>query len=181
MDSRREALLDRLLDKQEITELVNRYCNAADRHDHDKMRSLYHEDATDDHGSFFKGLAMEFIDQLPAIQEPMLILHHNVTTVNIELDGDYAEGEIYILAYHQVATDGEPMDLLIGGRYFDKYEKRAGVWKFSHRAVVADWAKVNETSTTRLDHPMIEGSYIGKPGLQDPSYDFFALLKWGPD
>ena len=77
-----------LLDKQEITELVHRYCNAADRHDHDKMRSLYHEDAIDDHGSFFKGLAMEFIDRLPAIQEPMEILHHNVTTVNIAVDGD---------------------------------------------------------------------------------------------
>ncbi len=92
MDARLQALLDRA----EITALVHAYCNAADRHDHDKMRALYHDDATDDHGAFFKGLAMEFIDSLPAIQEPMLILHHNVTTVNIALDGDYAEGEIYV-------------------------------------------------------------------------------------
>lgn len=171
--------LQALLDKQAITELIHRYCNAADRHDHDKMRELYHEDAIDDHGAFFKGLAMEFIDKLPEIQAPMLILHHNVTTVNIALEGDYGEGEVYILAYHQVATDDEPMDLLIGGRYFDKYAKRDGQWKFSHRAVVADWANVNTPSTTRLDHPMIEGSYIGKPGLQDPSYDFFRLLGRG--
>lgn len=168
-----------LLDKQAITELIHTYCNASDRHDHEKLRTLYHEDAIDDHGAFFKGLAMEFIDTLPEIQAPMLILHHNVTTVNIALDGDYAEGEVYVLAYHQVATDDEPMDLLIGGRYFDKYEKRKGQWKFSHRAVVADWATVNTPSTTRLDHPMIEGSYIGKPGDQDPSYAFFRLLKRG--
>ena len=32
---------------------------------HVKMRSLYHVDAMDDHGSFFKGPAMEFIDMLP--------------------------------------------------------------------------------------------------------------------
>ena len=57
--------LKALLDKQAITELVHSYCNAADRHDHAKMRSLYHDDAIDDHGAFFKGLAMEFIDQLP--------------------------------------------------------------------------------------------------------------------
>ena len=174
-----DVRLQEFLDKAEITELVNRYCNAADRHDHDKMRSLYHEDAIDDHGSFFKGLAMEFIDQLPAIQEPMLILHHNVTTVNIAVDGDYAEGEIYILAFHQVRTDEGPVDLLIGGRYFDKYARRNGVWKFCHRAVVADWANFNSPSTVRLDHPIIEGAYIGKPGTADPSYGFFRLLQRG--
>lgn len=174
-----DAKLQALLDKQAITELIHSYCNAADRHDHEKMRALYHEDAIDDHGAFFKGLAMEFIDRLPEIQEPMLILHHNVTTVNLALEGDYAEGEVYVLAYHQVATDEGPMDLLIGGRYFDKYAKREGTWKFSHRAVVADWAKVNTPSTTNLEHPMIEGSYIGRPGPKDPSYSFFRLLGRG--
>ena len=175
MDTR----LQELLDKAEITELVHRYCNAADRHDHALMRTLYHEDAIDDHGAFFKGLAMEFIDKLPEIQAPMLILHHNVTTVNIALDGNYGEGEIYVLAFHQVQTEAEPMDMLIGGRYFDKYEKRAGVWKFSERAVVADWASSNSPSTVCLKHPMIEGSHIGKPGTADPSYAFFRLLQRG--
>jgi hypothetical protein len=174
-----DAKLQALLDKQEIMELIYSYCNAADRHDHDEMRALYHEDAIDDHGSFFKGLAMEFIDKLPQIQAPMLILHHNVTTVNIALEGDYGEGEVYVLAFHQVQTEDTPVDLLIGGRYFDRYEKRAGVWKFSHRAVVADWATLNSPSTVCLDHPMIEGSYIGKPGPVDPSYEFFRLLKRG--
>jgi hypothetical protein len=171
--------LQALLDKQAITEMVHSYCNAADRHDHDKMRSLYHEDAIDDHGAFFKGLAMEFIDQLPAIQEPMAILHHNVTTLNIALDGDYGEGEVYILAFHQVRTEDGLMDLMIGGRYFDKYEKRDGSWKFSHRAVVADWARVDTPSTVTLEHPMIEGAHIGKPGPEDPSYTFFKLFQRG--
>ena len=174
-----QAELQALLDKQAITELVNTYCNAADRHDHDKMRALYHDDAIDDHGAFFKGLAMEFIDKLPEIQAPMAILQHNVTTVNIKLEGDYAEGEIYVLAFHQVRTEDGPVDMLIGGRYFDRYEKRNGEWKFSHRAVVADWARVDSPSTVTLDHPMIEGSYIGKPGKEDPSYDFYRLFKWG--
>lgn len=174
-----DAKLQSLLDKQDITELIHCYCNAADRHDHEKMRQLYHEDALDDHGAFFKGLAMEFIEKLPDIQSPMMILHHNITTVNISLDGDYGEGEVYILAFHQVQTDDQPLDLIIGGRYFDRYEKRDGVWKFSHRAVVADWATLNNPSTVCLDHPMIKGSHIGRPGPEDPSYAFFRLFKWG--
>lgn len=174
-----EAQLQALLDKQAIIELVNTYCNAADRHDNVKFRQLYHEDAIDDHGSFFKGPAMEFIDKLPEIQGPMEILHHNVTTVNIKLDGNRAEGEVYILAFHKVQTPDGPLDLLIGGRYFDKYEKRDGVWKFTHRAVVADWANLHQPSIVNLDNPIIEGAYIGKPGPADPSYGFFSLFKRG--
>jgi hypothetical protein len=179
MDAALEAQLRELLDKQAITELIHAYCNAADRHDHAKMRALYHEDAIDDHGHFAKGPAMAFIDKLPEIQKAMAILHHNVTTVNLKLDGDRAEGEVYILAFHQVRQEQELFDVLIGGRYFDKYEKRDGVWKFSHRAIVADWCYPAQPTTVRLDHPFLQGAYIGTPGPADPSYAFFSLLKRG--
>jgi len=175
----REQQLDELLDKQAINELIMAYCNAADRHDHEKMRALYHEDAIDDHGHFAKGPAMAFIDKLPAIQAGMDILHHNVTTVNLKLDGDRAEGEVYILAFHKVKDDGAGFDVLIGGRYFDKYEKRAGVWKFSHRAIVADWAYPAHPSAVNLEHPFLAGAHIGKPGPADPSYAFFSLFTRG--
>lgn len=179
MDAALEAQLRELLDKQAILELIHAYCNAADRHDHDKMRALYHEDAIDDHGHFAKGPAMEFIDKLPEIQKAMAILHHNVTTVNLKLDGDRAEGEVYILAFHQVKHESELFDVLIGGRYFDKYEKRGGVWKFSHRAIVADWCYPAHPTAVRLDHPFLQGAHIGTPGPADPSYAFFSLLKRG--
>ena len=165
--------LQRLIDLEAIRNLVSIYCRAADRHDHTLMRSLYHEDALDDHGSFFKGLAMDFIDKLPDIQAPMEILHHNTTTHNIELDGDRAEGEVYVLAFHRVATDQGSIDLIIGGRYLDKYEKRDGVWKFSHRAGLADWATVKEPSQVDMSHPLVSGALIGRPGPEDPSYSFF--------
>ncbi|MDB5973672.1 MAG: nuclear transport factor 2 family protein, partial [Nevskia sp.] len=54
-----EKQLQELLDKQALYELICAYCNAADRHDHDKMRALYHEDAIDDHGHYSKGPAKE--------------------------------------------------------------------------------------------------------------------------
>ena len=174
--------LQQLLDKQAITDLVHLYCRAADRHDHVLMRSLYHPDATDDHGAFFKGLAMDFIDRLPAIQQPMAILHHNVTTVNIAFDPANparAEGEVYILAFHQIRTENGLMDLLIGGRYLDQYEKRDGQWKFLHRAVLADWANLHEPSIVNLDNPVIKGSHIGQPGQNDPSYQQLTLFPWG--
>ncbi|MFZ5706789.1 MAG: nuclear transport factor 2 family protein [Pseudomonadota bacterium] len=53
------ARLQELLDREEIRSLIYAYCNAADRHDQDKMRSLYHEDAIDEHGHMSKGPAMD--------------------------------------------------------------------------------------------------------------------------
>jgi ketosteroid isomerase-like protein len=176
-DTALNPALQALLDKQAISDLVHAFCAAADRRDNETMRSLYHEDAIDDHGGFFKGLAMEFIDHLPQIQAPMEILHHNVTTLNIALDGDYAEGEVYVLAFHKVRTDSGPVDLLIGGRYLDKYERRNGSWKFAHRAVLADWANLHDPSIVNLDNALVQGSHIGKPDTADPSYGFFRLLR----
>jgi hypothetical protein len=93
--------------------------------------------------------------------------------------GKKAEGETYIIAFHQVLSEGGNFDVLIGGRYFDKYEKRNDVWKFSSRAVDADWAYVNDPSKVNLKHPMIEGANIGTSNDKDPSYDYLQHLKRG--
>ena len=174
--------IQELIDKESIRELVNLYCRAADRHDHVLMRSLYHEDATDDHGSFFKGKAMDFIDMLPDIQKNMGILHHNVTTHNIKMiDENNADGETYIIAFHQVLSEPENFDVLIGGRYFDQYQKRDGIWKFLSRAVDADWVYVSDPSKVNLNHPMIKGAHIGVPGNKDPLFKILKSAVWGQD
>lgn len=173
------AALQDLLDREAIRALIYAYCNAADRHDQEKMRLLYHEDAIDEHGHMSRGPAMDFIDKLPDIQAPMEILHHNVTTINLAIEGDRAEGEVYLIALHRVKAEEGAFDVLVGGRYFDKYERRGGVWKFAHRAIVADWANIHAPSIVNLDHPFLKGAFIGKPGPEDPSYGFFSLLRRG--
>ena len=40
--------------------------------------------------------------------------------------------------------------------------------------ILADWATVADPSGVNLDHPVIAGSHIGRPGPHDPSYSFFA-------
>ena len=173
------AAVQELIDREAIRALIHAYCNAADRHDHEKMRSLYHEDAIDDHGHMSSGPAMDFIARLPEIQAAMEILHHNVTTINLAIDGDHAEGEVYLLALHRVKGADGPFDVLVGGRYFDCYARRDGRWKFAHRAIVADWANIHSPSIVNLDHPFLAGAHIGRPGPEDPSYPFFKLLRRG--
>lgn len=42
-----DSKIQEILDKESIRDLVHIYCRAADRHDHELMRTLYHEDAHD--------------------------------------------------------------------------------------------------------------------------------------
>jgi ketosteroid isomerase-like protein len=175
-----EPRLATLIAKDAIRDLVMAYARAADRKDSALMRSLYHPDAVEDHGAFFQGLARDFIDRLPEIQAPIDILQHHVTSHSIVVDGDRAEGEVYVLAMHRVQRDGEAaFDVLVGGRYLDVYECRDGEWKFSRRAIVADWAHVWDPSIIALDHAMVAGSLIGQAGPDDPSYRLLGLLPRG--
>ena len=92
------------------------------------------------------------------------------------IDENNADGETYIIAFHQVLSEPENFDVLIGGRYFDQYQQRDGIWKFLSRAVDADWVYVSDPSKVNLDHPMIKGAHIGVPGNKDP---LFKILKSG--
>ena len=168
-----------LIAKDAIRDLVSTYARAADRKDHALMRTLYHPDAMEDHGAFFQGLASEFIDRLPEIQAPIDILQHHVTSHNIVITGERAEGEVYVLAMHRVQRSGAAFDVLVSGRYLDGYECRDGAWKFSRRAIVADWAHVWDPSIITLDNDMVAGSLIGRAGADDPSYRLLGLLPRG--
>lgn len=41
-----------ILDEHALHKLVHAYCRAVDRGDLETLRSLYHEDAHDEHGAF---------------------------------------------------------------------------------------------------------------------------------
>ncbi len=56
-----------MLDKHELHELVLTYCRAIDRQDFALVRTLYHDDAIDDHGDMFKGGPDEYVAWLPGI------------------------------------------------------------------------------------------------------------------
>jgi ketosteroid isomerase-like protein len=171
-----EAQLQEMLDEFELRRLVHRYCRAVDRGDIAHLRDLYHHDATDDHGSVATGSADELLDAITAARPYIRSMQHNVTTVNFAIDGDTAEGEIYTIATHTFSARDRDVDVVVGGRYLDKYEKRDGRWKFSQRMIVTDWAHVNDPSTVDLRHPITRDTPRGAPDANDPSHQFFSLL-----
>jgi SnoaL-like domain len=174
-----DALLQEMLDEFALRKLVNGYCRAVDRGDFETLRSLYHHDAKDAHGDFSAGTADDFVAQIQAAHPYVVSMQHNVTTVNFAISGHLAEGEVYTIATHTLSAGDRDVDVIVGGRYLDKYEKRDGAWKFIERAIVTDWAHVNDPSSVDLSHPITKDTPKGSPGPNDASHQYFSLLKLG--
>lgn len=168
-----------MLDEFQLRKLVHGYCRAVDRGDIAALRGMYHRDAHDDHGTFSDGSVDDFLSGLVAARPFLRSMQHHITTVNFAISGDNAEGEIYSIATHTFAAGDRDVDVIVGGRYLDRYEKRYGTWKFVERKIVTDCAYVNDPSAVDLTHPITSDTPRGTPGTNDPSYQFFSLLSHG--
>jgi len=132
-----EAKLTYLMDRQEIYDVVVRYCRGCDRLDKDMVMSAYHPDALDDHGSFV-GPPDAFWDWVKNLHgKYQSATQHMIGNQYVEIDGETAHCETY-LSYSAMNTTGAPFSA-IGGRYIDRMEKRGGKWAIAHRKYVVDW------------------------------------------
>jgi SnoaL-like domain len=108
MEAKSEADLRVLLDKQEIHEVMMRYCRAVDRVDEELLRSVYHPDAVDNHG-LFNGKASDFVPWcIRQLREAYTATQHFIGNELIEVQGDQAWCEFYFVAYHRYERKGEP-------------------------------------------------------------------------
>jgi hypothetical protein len=137
--------LDLLLAKDAIADVAKRYCRGIDRCDADLVRSAYHPDAFDDHGTF-KGNAWEFAGYATAaLRQRYRATMHAITnhSIDVDLAAGTATGEVYTLAYHLRREDGsdDGRDVIDAwwGRYLDRYECRDGDWRIAHRVCVHEW------------------------------------------
>jgi SnoaL-like domain len=135
--------LRELLDKQAIHEVLMRYCRGIDRCDEELLRTVYHPDATDNHG-LFVGKAADFIPWALAGLKRDESTNHFIANELIEIRGDVAYSESYLLAVHRrKRDDGSLVDLTFAGRYVDRLERREGAWKIADRKVVLDWSRLD--------------------------------------
>ena len=138
------AVLDQtLLDQVALRDLVMRYCRGVDRRDFALVRSLYHDDAIDDHGAMFSGPPDAFVAWLPTALAPWELTIHAVTNSTFAVAGDRAEGEHYVRAWHRTRPP-QRKEYIVLGRYLDRYERRQDEWKFLHRSLVFDHGVVRD-------------------------------------
>ena len=136
-----DARLARLLDRQDIELVIHRYCRGIDRRDLALVRSCYHDDATDRHGSFF-GSADEYVAWVDGLLARYRFTTHALHQITIEFGDarDLAAAESYGLSVHRGDPAKPHQNLATAFRYLDRFERRAGVWKIASRVAIGEWS-----------------------------------------
>ena len=171
------ASQDEWRDRAQLADLVARYCRAVDRRDFALVRSLYHDDAVDRHGSMFEGTADEFVAWLPQMMANFELTVHRLGQSLFAVSGDVAEGEHYVSAYHRTQAP-QRQEITIGGRYLDRYRRAGNSWKFAARSLIFDYGEIRS-----VDEEAFAGLSADAPGGRadrtDPSWDMPLLAALG--
>lgn len=156
--------VDEALAQLELQRLAHLYCHAVDRGDMTLLRSLYHDDALDEHGGMFTGTADEYVAWLPKMLAGVDAIRHEITSMLFVIDGSRAQGQLVNNAYHRTGD----IEVVIGGRYLDTYEKRDGVWRILHRSLALDF--VQQGPAAEQSGFIGRGTAKGSIGPEDPVF-----------
>ena len=139
-----DAKLQELIDRQEISDVIQRYARTLDWLDADGQASCYWPDAHIEYG-FFTGRAEDFLPVVMQTESNLarrwhmlscpLVRFHSSTSASSECYGIFGGG--------RWQDDGSIAGDMIGGRYLDEWEKRGGEngpeWRISARTYILDW------------------------------------------
>jgi hypothetical protein len=166
-----------LKDRRDIFDVAKRYTRGADRHDKELARSAFWPEAT-----ISLGTPMgrdEYVDWEERQLAGYAAHQHHVTGQTIEIDGDTAHVESYVI-YFLVPRDRTadvvgPASLgraltsektrLGSGRYIERWERRDGEWRILVREYVEDLALLGDTVDL-----CSEGRCLASWDREDPSY-----------
>jgi len=154
-------------DELAIRATVLRYCRGIDRMDRDVVRSCYHPDATDSHGSF-EGGPEEFLTWVWRLLGRYTMTMHYVANQLVEPFGDgRARCESYGVAVHRTAGGEARGNLTTGFRFIDDFEQRNGEWRILRRVATTEWSRVDREEDWWASPP----SFVtGRRDRADPVY-----------
>ncbi len=154
-----------------IDDALRSYCRGIDRLHAPAIEAAFHSDAMlEGYGSSEPTPIGVFVPNvLASLRAKFAATQHRLSNVTIEIDGDAALVESYVLAYHVVVDgegDGRTM-ITFNGRYIDRFESRDDVWRIARRTLRMDWSDISP-----MGQPM-QGNYVpsGRDGMPDPIFD----------
>ncbi|MFM7404776.1 MAG: nuclear transport factor 2 family protein [Erythrobacter sp.] len=164
-----------LADRLAIAETLALYCRGIDRCDPEQLAAAFTPDAQIDYGDGAKAIS-ETIPGLLMGLGNMRLTQHNISNTVMRIDGETAKAETNCVAFHLIPTPEGEIELIVGGRYLDRLEKREGRWRISERLYLMDWNRT-APSTMQLEGGLFDGlQRRGARGSKDPSAAW-----WGED
>jgi hypothetical protein len=149
IDAELERKLREIVDRSEISRVMQKYGRGLDRLDKALAMSCYWEDAIEDHGNYV-GHPSDFIDWADTTTLAFQSSQHGLLNHSCDLQGDDAYCETYYLF---TGVTGGPMNFMSTGRYIDHFQKRDGVWKIANRVCIIEGKFDVPASTVGLDLP----------------------------
>jgi len=192
--------LQEFYDRVAIADLKVRYCRGVDRCDVELLRSVYWEDAQAHYG-IYDGGALEFSElTVRTVRESCQATMHLIANETIELHGEQATGEAYVVAYHSIKSldcigtllndpavaasergallaNGQPCSFVVGGRYLDRFTRRNGEWRIQERRYVWDWCEMGPPNLMFHARESATRLPIGRRDRSDASYALFSVKK----
>lgn len=161
------ALADRLRvleDKEAIRDILARIARGTDRYDGALLAASIHDDAElDMGGKVMDGASFAAALKPPASPRPGRM--HILGNERIEVSGDMATAESYLVSCQDVLADGVRRTRIRAGRYIDRFERRGGVWKLARRTMIDEWSRIDDVR----EAVAIAGE-SGRPAPDDFSY-----------
>jgi len=170
-------VVEDLIARAAIHDVVLRYCRGIDRLDAAAVRSCYHPGATDEHGSFagdvdqYVAWVFELLAKYDATQH--FVANHLVDFAGGSSAAGVAVAESYGVSIH-VTADGPPKrNLVVGFRYVDRFERRDGEWRIARRVATTEWTRSLDPAGA---WPTPAHLRRGERGGTDVLYTFLADL-----
>ena len=125
---RPESDIAALADRLAIVQVLTLYSRGIDRCDLDALTATFWPDASAQYGAEPQNAHAWAAATLAALKG-MRRTAHALSNMLITLDGDTAQAETYCTAYHEIEGPEGPIEMVVGGRYLDRLEKRDGDWR----------------------------------------------------
>jgi hypothetical protein len=163
-----ESRIQELLDRQDILDCLHNYARGMDRHDRELVRSAYHDDAIDVHGSVALPVE-EFLDWAFDYHATQSHHQHYLLNPTLEVTGDVAHAETYYLFVGRYPDRDTPLTVA-GGRYVDRLDRRDGRWAIAQRVCTAEWRTASRSRLPDRGEPAVTPPIVVSQDRDDVSY-----------
>jgi 3-phenylpropionate/cinnamic acid dioxygenase small subunit len=140
-----EVMLQRIIDRQAIVDLLIAYATALDSRDWRLLEQCFLPDAVADYGEkagrhegypAIEKAVRFFLDGLDSSQ-------HLLGNYVVKIEGDRATTTCYLHAQHYLEETKGGDTYTVGGTYEDEIIRTSNGWKIKHRKLIATWVEGN--------------------------------------
>jgi hypothetical protein len=163
-----------LADREAIRDCLFRYSRGIDRCDMDLLKTAYWPGAMDHHTGF-EGTIEEFVAWAEPKLKAMPHSVHLLGNILIRLQVEVARVESYFWSVN-VLAEGIVREVIVCGRYLDRFERRSDEWRIAERAVVHDWFREAPDTGDWCKGPFgWTGLELGGSAPDDRSYGWLGM------